>query len=555
MAMHSLHRSSCRVLRLSAAIAALLCTATAASAAPSVDTTGSVAASASSSAAAWSTKVDPSVLARAALGETEFMVYLAQQADLSGAAALSTKDAKGRYVYERLTATAAATQPAVIATLANFGAPHNAFWISNTIWAKGNLALVQALASRTDVAAIHAVGRGALELPPQDAARDDAKLVTAVEPGIERTRADQVWSLGHEGEGVIVAGADTGVRFTHNALREHYRGWGGSAAASTHDYNWHDAIHIPNWPPEPLNACNPGGPTGLGQPSPTPCDDDELLGGGHGSHTMGSMLGWDGGANHIGMAPKAKFIACRNMSNGVGAVPSYLECMQWFLAPTKVDGTAPDPSKSPHVINNSWGCVEGCPPEPNPLRDALIASRAAGIVYVASAGNDGDTCNTIVSPLARYPEAFTVGSTTHTTDLVSDFSSRGPSAADPNNLESPLYTKPNISAPGSNIRSSLRGSDTEYGSLSGTSMSGPHVAGLVALIISANPDLAGNVDRIEDIIESTAAPKTTAEGCGGDSGTQVPNNTYGAGRIDALAAVTMALAEPPSGDIFANGFE
>jgi hypothetical protein len=77
-------------------------------------------------------------------------------------------------------------------------------------------------------------------------------------------------------------------------------------------------------------------------------------------------------------------------------------------------------------------------------------------------------------------------------------------------------------------------------------MAGPHVAGLVALIISANPALAGNVDRLEDIIEQTAVPKTTTEMCGLDSATQVPNNTYGWGRIDALAAVQQAAAERPA---------
>jgi hypothetical protein len=72
-------------------------------------------------------------------------------------------------------------------------------------------------------------------------------------------------------------------------------------------------------------------------------------------------------------------------------------------------------------------------------------------------------------------------------------------------------------------------------------MAGPHVAGLVALLVSANPRLAGMVNRLEDIIEQTAVRKTTAEGCGFDSATAVPNNTYGWGRIDALAAVLEAL--------------
>lgn len=502
----------------------------------------------------WRDKVDARVLDSAAVGQTEFLIYMKQQADLSGAKELATKNEKGSYVYQRLTANAANTQFNVKQALAQRGAQYKSFWISNVVWAKGDLTVLQAVAVLPEVAAVYPIGKGKLQLPPQeDASRsespsspDIALVLPTPEPGIRKVNADQAWALGFEGQGVVVAGADTGVRWTHNALKNQYRGWNGTTA--DHNYNWHDAIHIPNWPPEPANICNPGGPLGAGQPSPEPCDDDEILGGGHGSHTVGTMVGDDGANNLIGMAPQAKWMACRNMSNGVGAIPTYLECMEWFIAPTDINNANPDTSKAPHVINNSWGCVEGCPPEPNPLRDTLKASRAAGIVYVASAGNDGAPgpapgCNTIYHPLARYPEAFTVGSTTHTTDTVSDFSSRGPAAADPDNPGSPLYVKPNISAPGSTIRSSLRGSDSEYGSLSGTSMAGPHVAGLVALVISANPALAGNVDRIEEIIEQSAAKKTTTEGCGLDTTTQVPNNTYGWGRIDALAAVNLALED------------
>jgi serine protease AprX len=499
----------------------------------------------------WRTKVDARVLDSAALGETEFLIYMKQQADLSGSKTLATKNEKGRYVYDRLTSVAQATQANVKQALSQRGAPHKSFWISNTIWAKGDLTVLQAVAALSEVAAIYPVGKGALNLPPEvdppsstnstgGASSSDLALVDPnPEPGLIRVNADDVWAMGIEGQGVVVAGADTGVRWTHQALKNRYRGWDGVTAS--HDYNWHDGIHTGTWPPDPTNVCNGGGVPG--QPSAEPCDDDAILGGGHGSHTVGTMVGDDGGINRIGMAPQAKWMACRNMSQGLGAIPSYLECMQWFIAPTKVDGTSPDPTKAPHVINNSWGCVEGCPPDPNPLRDSLKASRAAGIVYVASAGNDGPACNTVYHPLARYPESFTAGSTTHTTDVISSFSSRGPTALDPDNPGSPLYMKPNITAPGSTIRSAQRASDTAYANLSGTSMAGPHVAGLVALVISANPDLAGDVDRIEEIIEQSAAKKTTTEMCGLDSNTAVPNNTYGWGHIDALAAVNLALED------------
>jgi serine protease AprX len=505
----------------------------------------------------WRAKVDARVLDTAALGQTEFLIYMKQQADLSGSKSLATKNEKGQFVYDRLTAVAQATQANVKQTLSQRSAPYKSFWISNTIWAKGDLTVLQAVAVLPEVAAVYPVGKGALKLPPQedDASRTESPtspniplVLPTPEPGLQRVNADDVWALGYEGQGVVVAGADTGVRWTHNALKNQYRGWNGITA--DHNYNWHDAIHIPNWPPDPSNVCNPGGVAGAGQPSPVPCDDDQLLGGGHGSHTVGTMVGDDGVANFVGMAPQAKWMACRNMSQGVGAIPTYLECMEWFIAPTDSNNLNPDTSKAPHVINNSWGCVEGCPPDPNPLRDSLKASRAAGIVYVASAGNDGiggpgpaAGCNTVYHPLARYAEAFSVGATTHDTDVIAEFSSRGPTAADPENPGSPLYMKPNITAPGVTIRSAQRANDDAYDELDGTSMAGPHVAGLVALVISANPALAGDVDRIEEIIEQSAVKKTTTEGCGGDTSTQVPNNTYGWGRIDALAAVNLALED------------
>ena len=492
------------------------------------------------STSGWQAKVEASVLQAASTGETEFMINF-PLADLSGAASLQTKAEKGNFVFARLTAAAEAAQPAVRQTLNSLGAQYRSFWVANVIWAKGNLGVVQAVAQIPQVAYISSPGSGGLKLPPQN---QSASIHTAtspaetdsIEPNLIAVHADQVWAMGYSGQGAVVAGCDSGVHWTHAALKNHYRGWNGTTV--NHDYNWHDGIH----------NVNPGCPGD----SPEPCDDDLVLGGGHGSHTMGTMVGDDGGNNRTGMAPQAKWIACRNMNEGVGVpVTGYLECMQFMLAPTKIDGTAPDPTKAPDVINNSWGCVEpGCVTEPNPpvpgfLRATLQASRAAGIVYVVSAGNDGEggtgDCSVLQFPLARYPESFTVASVSKTNGAVSSFSSRGPVLGDPDFPTG--LRKPDIGAPGEDVRSSLRGSDTEYGELSGTSMAGPHVAGLVALIISANPHLAGNVDRIEQIIEQTAIPKTTTQGCGGDTNTSVPNNVYGWGNIDALAAVTEALKD------------
>jgi serine protease AprX len=487
----------------------------------------------------WQQKVDASVLEAAAGGNTGFFVYLEPQAKLDGAALHVSKPAKSRYVHDQLTATARDTQGPVLAALDRAGASHRSFWITNAVAATGGLDALEAVASLPEVEHVYSIGTGRLDPPlPADVPGGTSgfSATTTVFESTDLVKADEAWSLGYRGQGAVVAGADTGVRWTHEAIKSRYRGSNGTTA--NHDYNWHDAIHNPNV------VCPPD--------SPQPCDDDAFIGGGHGTHTVGTMVGAGpdrlGQKNEFGMAPDAKWIACRNMNNGLGIIPMYFECMQWFLAPTRINGTGADPSKAPDVVNNSWGCVEVCPPPA--LQDALRASRAAGIFYAVSAGNDGGrvvagqpvvACSSIYHPLARYPEAFTVGSTQWTNDAISPFSSRGPVLlGDPPSTA--LLRKPNISAPGSSIRSALAGSDSQYGSLSGTSMAGPHVAGLVALLVSADPTLKGNVDRLEDIIEQTAVRKTTTEGCGGDSGTQVPNNTFGWGRIDALAAVLLAAS-------------
>ena len=253
----------------------------------------------------------------------------------------------------------------------------------------------------------------------------------------------------------------------------------------------------------------------------------------HGTHTMGTIVGSDG-ANQVGMAPGAEWIGCRNMDRNVGTPATYMECFEFFLAPYPVGGTPAqgDPSKAPHVVSNSWTCPpsEGC--DAGALEASVDALRQAGIVVVVSAGNNGTSgCASPTYPPTIYQQSFSVGAFSHASDQIASFSSRGPVTYDGD-----TYTKPNISAPGVSIRSSIPGGG--YGYKSGTSMAAPHIAGAVALVISADPAYAGDVDAIEDILASTAEPKTTTEGCGGDGPTDVPNNVWGWGILDVLGAVT-----------------
>jgi subtilisin family serine protease len=222
------------------------------------------------------------------------------------------------------------------------------------------------------------------------------------------------------------------------------------------------------------------------------------------------------------------------MDEGDGTLSTYLECFEWFLAPYPVDSTAAygDPSKAPHVINNSWGCPpsEGCNSSNfSIMEQAVNTLKAAGIVVVVSAGNSGSGCGTVSSPPAIFENSFSVGAT-NSSDVIAGFSSRGPVTVDGSQR-----IKPNVSAPGVSVRSCVPG--TSYASYSGTSMAGPHVAGAVALLLDARPDLDGDVEKIETILELTATKKYTTQNCSSVSGSVTPNNTYGHGRIDILAAV------------------
>jgi serine protease AprX len=467
-------------------------------------------------------KVDPSVLrfsAKAASGETDFIVVLSEQANLNGASKLTTKLQKGTFVFQKLTEVATRSQAALLRSLDEQGIAHQSFWIANMIQVRGNMAIIQQLAQRADVAHIYANPQVRLEEPINDLSLPPSGI-EAIEPGVSRIHAPEVWALGFTGQGIVVGGCDTGYRWTHTAIKGQYRGWDGVAA--DHNYSWHDAIHSGG------GVCGPD--------SPQPCDDNN-----HGTHTMGTMVGADGGTNQIGVAPGAKWIGCRNMNQNVGSPATYSECFQWFIAPTDLNNMNPDPSKAPDVINNSWGCPteEGC--SPLSLQIPVENVRAAGIVVVVSAGNAGSACSTVNDPPAIYEASISVGATGNNNDGIASFSSRGPVTLDGSNR-----LKPNVTAPGANIRSSIATSDTAYDDFSGTSMAGPHTVGMVALILSARPQLRGDVDAIQNLLEQSAVRRTSTQICGGVPGSTIPNNTFGWGRVDALAGFNFGATPTPT---------
>jgi subtilisin family serine protease len=465
--------------------------------------------------AGWSDKVDARVLADTDhSGTGHFIVVLRDQADAADAARETMgRDAQGLAVVDTLRASALSQQP-IRAELQRRGAPFRSFWIVNAVATHGSRGLVRALAEREDV----------LRVEPDrsfpGATLESGHAVSAAPRGVEwnvkKIGAPEVWAAGFTGQGMVYANADTGVQWEAPALKSHYRGWNGTTAA--HDYNWWDAVHA---------DIDGNGSNSCGFSTQAPCDDD-VQGVSHGTHTMGTAVGDDGAGNQIGVAPGAKWISCRNMDEGLGRPSTYIECLQFFLAPTDLRGQDPDPTRRPNAVGNSYAC----PPEEQctvgSLRAAVDNLRAAGVFVAVSAGNEGrGGCSTVSDPPAVYDSSVTVGAT-DTFDGLACFSSRGPVLAD----GSPR-TKPDLVAPGVGVRSASR---VGYVSVSGTSMASPHVAAAAVLLWSAFPALVGNVDATEVLMELSAVPMTTREGCGGDGASTIPNNAFGYGRLDVAAA-------------------
>jgi hypothetical protein len=456
-------------------------------------------------------KIAPWLQSRLEPGSSDaFIVLFDDDASLDAALAHvrgARAEGRNREVYDTLRQRARSMQAGVRAELKAAGVPFRSLYIVNGLAVRGDKELARRLASHNEVVRI--VGDPIVRgidvdlLAPVPAAPD------TVEWGVTRIDADKVWSLdGKRGEGIVVASADTGVDWTHPALKGKYRGWNGVTA--NHNFNWFDAVADVA---EPFDDYTPS----------------------HGTHTTGTMVGDDGLGNQVGVAPGARWIGCRNMNQGNGQPSTYIACNQFFLAPyphggdPELDG---DPSKAPDIVNNSWGCPasEGC--DVNTLLSSFSSLRAAGILAVVSAGNSGSACSTVSDPPALYDPSFSVGAT-DISNVLASFSSRGPVAIDGSGR-----LKPDVAAPGVSVRSSLRGG--VYGTLSGTSMAGPHVAGAAALLWSAKPQVRGLIgitrclmSRSARSIVSLSSPQT----CGGTAPADRPNNMFGWGLIDAYDAI------------------
>lgn len=425
---------------------------------------------------------------------------LGVDADTSGAAAIEDWGDRGRYVVDQLRKTAKSSQAPVREVLDVAGVTYESYWISNAIRVDNvDPVLAMQLAAEPSVQRVFAPVK--FEQPEPvvrrtSSSRTGAQAEGDVEWGVADVKADQVWrDLAVRGDGIVVANIDTGVQFDHPALVNSYRGFDPDTGTVDHDYNWLDVSGSSAFPGD---------------------------GNGHGTHTMGTMVGDDGAANRTGVAPGARWIAANGCCPSDAAL---LESAQWMLAPTRVDGSDPDPAKRPHVINNSWGSTQ---PSVEPfIEEVLTAWADAGIFGVFANGNLGaQGCGSASSPGSRTVN-YSVGAY-DVTGAPAAFSGRGPGQDG--------QVKPDIAAPGVNVRSSLPGG--RYGAYNGTSMATPHVAAAVALLWSADSDLVGDISGTRALLDGTAVDAPNSQ-CGG---TDDDNNVFGEGKLDTRALVESTQA-------------
>lgn len=433
-------------------------------------------------------------------GERLFVI-MKDQADLSAVASIQPYQQRRQAVYDLLVEKAITSQAGIRLELDRLGVPYKSYYLQNALEVQGGPLLRWWLSRNPAVDRI-------LDSPilrplpaPVPVSSGSEVLPNDTLWNLKMIGADRVWAdFRVTGRGIIIGQSDSGVQWDHPELADSYRGRDGE-----HDFDWYD----------PWN--------GGREPQDT---------GGHGTHTLAIAVG-----NRVGVAPDAEWIGCVNLARNLGSPAYYLDCLEFMLAPFPQGGDPQRdgrPDLGAHVLNNSWGCppVEGC--DPNALLPAVNALRAAGVFVVTSAGNDGEGgCGSVADPIALYDQVYSVGAVDQEMHLAF-FSSVGPVEVDGSGR-----VKPDITAPGVMVLSAYPGGT--YSAASGTSMAGPHVAGVVALMWSANPTLIGDIELTEQLLNETAVPysgwlpECVTPGR--------PNNGAGYGIVNAYDAVRRALGE------------
>lgn len=367
--------------------------------------------------------------------------------------------------------------PALLTFLKANGATQiKPLWIINSIAAKVPASLIRKLAKRPAVASVHM--DATLSVPLSGAAS-----YAVPEWNLSAIHAPDVWNLGHTAQGVVVANMDTGVDIVHPDLITRYRGGTNS---------WYD--------PHGQNS--------------TPTDLAGAVSG-HGTQTMGLILGGDTGGTTIGTAPGAQWIAAKIFNNqGTAQESHFHQSFQWLLDPDN----NPVTDDAPDVVNGSFQTALSNICDTRFQAD-IQALKTAEIAVVFAAGNSGPAMSSSSSP-ANNPGSFAAGAVDYFSNIA-DFSARGPVPAA---CGGGLF--PNIVAPGVDLITSdlTFAGQASYAVVSGTSFSAPHVAGGMALLIGSFPNVA--VTALESALTDSAT----------DLGVAGPDNEYGYGMLNVLAA-------------------
>lgn len=406
---------------------------------------------------------------------TTVIVTLRQQADVKHVSGNNKKE-KQKAVIRALKDTANLTQGKLKKLLDNrkktgLVEKYTSLWIINGISVTAKASVINELAADSDVFSI---------------TPDDIQITPAAgipEPNIALVNTPALWGLNYFGQGVVVASMDSGVDVSHPDLATRWRGGSNS---------WFDPY---------------------GQHPTTPTDMS-----GHGTWTTGLMVAGDAGGTSIGVAPGAQWVAVKIFNDQGGSTATAIHLgFQWLLDP---DGDL-NTDDAPQVVNNSWTfAYPGCNLE---FELDLQSLRAFGILPVFAAGNGGPYPNTSYSP-SNNPSAFAVGATNNS-DQIYAYSSRGPSTCGGSSSPYPKIVSPGVNT----LSTGLYGT---YYTDSGTSFAAPHVAGGLALLLSAYPNL--DAAQQEQALLNSAV----------DLGAAGPDDMFGYGRLDLLAAFNQLATTP-----------
>lgn len=369
------------------------------------------------------------------------IVHLKEQADLSG---FARKDYAGKVEY--LKQFARQFQANILSYLSKFKDSYRnlkSYWIFNGFYMEAKPAVIESVAKKPEINYVVE----SFVIPLETSSSQNIEIIESTEWNVEKVGAHYAWDLGITGEGVIIGYIDSGFDPNHPALQGKWL-----------SPYWYDAVDGANYPHDDC---------------------------GHGTKTIGIILGGDGYGpfpDDIGVAPGAKFVAVRCFSSTGGEVPDIHEGFQ-KIAEWKGQGV------NIVAVNNSWSYGL----EDLEFWNDCVNLKNLGIICVFAIGNFSSAPGSCKSP-GNYPIVIGVGATNSNDDLWSS-SRRGP-APDKWPWNDPQYwprsdwnrIKPDISAPGVNVRSSSL--DGGYEEVTGTSFAAPHVTGAIALLYQVNPDLS-----------------------------------------------------------------